>query len=322
MHSQGQAREPSNPTGMPATDDEIREKYLERAIRELNAFAREVQSCTHCPRGQLMPVLGSGHPQADIFLIKYSPRPVGGRGGRRVLRPHRQRADEVAQAPVDRPARPSTGRCASSARCPIPRWPTPACIARLAEELAIVSPKIVVVMGPDALGGGQRAGHPAAPRAQPRPRASSSASRRRSRRCTSRTSTTRSTRRAPSASSGPRSASSGLVGGPARPTELAAAGITLAPHGPRREDSRPGRRPLRGVRSEADHSRAPGRARVGRPGALLDSRGRGRARARRRRGWVHRGVITRAAARLGSARLYVNIASTTLPNLPPAVNRS
>ncbi len=60
---------------MPATDDEIREKYLERAIRELNAFSREVQSCTHCPRGALMPVLGSGHPQADIFLIKYSPRP-------------------------------------------------------------------------------------------------------------------------------------------------------------------------------------------------------------------------------------------------------
>ena len=49
MHSQGQAREPSNPTGMPATDDEIREKYLERAIRELNAFAREVQSCAALP---------------------------------------------------------------------------------------------------------------------------------------------------------------------------------------------------------------------------------------------------------------------------------
>ena len=44
MHSQGQAREPSNRTAMPATDDEIREKYLERAIRELNAFARELQA--------------------------------------------------------------------------------------------------------------------------------------------------------------------------------------------------------------------------------------------------------------------------------------
>ena len=60
---------------MPATDDEIREKYLERAIRELNAFARRLGECEHCPRGQLMPVLGSGHPQADIFMVKYSARP-------------------------------------------------------------------------------------------------------------------------------------------------------------------------------------------------------------------------------------------------------
>ena len=59
---------------MPATDDEIREKYLERAIRELNALTRELQDCDHCPRGNLMPVLGSGHPQADVFLLKYSRR--------------------------------------------------------------------------------------------------------------------------------------------------------------------------------------------------------------------------------------------------------
>ena len=67
--------EPSKPAApMPATDDEIREKYLERAIRELNALTRELQSCAHCPRGNLMPVLGSGHPQADVFLLKYAPR--------------------------------------------------------------------------------------------------------------------------------------------------------------------------------------------------------------------------------------------------------
>ena len=60
---------------MPATDDEIREKYLERAIRELNALTRDVQGCEHCPRGNLMPVLGSGHPQADVFLLKYAPAP-------------------------------------------------------------------------------------------------------------------------------------------------------------------------------------------------------------------------------------------------------
>ena len=30
---------------MPVTDDQIREKYLERAIRELNALTRELQGC-------------------------------------------------------------------------------------------------------------------------------------------------------------------------------------------------------------------------------------------------------------------------------------
>ena len=60
---------------MPVTDDEIREKYLERAIRELNAFSRELQACPHCPRGALMPVLGSGHPQADVMLLKYAALP-------------------------------------------------------------------------------------------------------------------------------------------------------------------------------------------------------------------------------------------------------
>ena len=59
--------------GMPATDDEIREKYLERAIRELNTFTRELQACSLCPRGDHLPVLGSGHPQADVMLLKYAP---------------------------------------------------------------------------------------------------------------------------------------------------------------------------------------------------------------------------------------------------------
>src|SRR6184192_3882171 len=76
MQARGQRPAPSNPSGwMRATDDEIREKYLERAIRELNHLTRELQECRHCPRGNLMPVLGSGHPQADIFLLKYAPMP-------------------------------------------------------------------------------------------------------------------------------------------------------------------------------------------------------------------------------------------------------
>src|SRR3954451_4638383 len=74
MQGKGHGSEPSNSLGqVPATDDEIQEKYLERAIRELNRLTHDLQDCEHCPRGSLMPVLGSGHPQADIFLLKYAP---------------------------------------------------------------------------------------------------------------------------------------------------------------------------------------------------------------------------------------------------------
>ncbi|MBV9465090.1 MAG: uracil-DNA glycosylase [Solirubrobacterales bacterium] len=135
---------------MPATDDEIREKYLERAIRELNAFARQLQSCAHCPRGQLMPVLGSGHPQADIFMVKYSARPSEveegvafyGRTGNALMK-------SLKRLAID----PLAVYGTLCVKCPVsdPTIADPACVARLAEELAIVQPKIVVVMGPEAL---------------------------------------------------------------------------------------------------------------------------------------------------------------------------
>jgi uracil-DNA glycosylase len=150
MHAQGQAPEPSNRRGMPATDDEIREKYLERAIRELNAFARELQACPHCPRGQLMPVLGSGHPQADIFMIKHAARPSEveegvafyGRTGNALMK-------SLKRLSID----PLAVYGTLCVKCPVadPSMADPSCVARLAEELAIVQPKIVVVMGPEAL---------------------------------------------------------------------------------------------------------------------------------------------------------------------------
>jgi uracil-DNA glycosylase len=150
MHAQGQAGPPSNPMGMPATDDEIREKYLERAIRELNAFSREVQACRECPRGALMPVLGSGHPQADVFLLKYAARPSEveegvafyGRSGNALMK-------SLKRLAID----PLAVYGTLCVKCPLadPVMADPVCVARLVEELAIVSPKIVVVMGPEAL---------------------------------------------------------------------------------------------------------------------------------------------------------------------------
>jgi uracil-DNA glycosylase family 4 len=135
---------------MPATDDEIREKYLERAIRELNALTRELQGCAECPRGNLMPVLGSGHPQADIFLVKYAPQPSEieegvafyGRSGNALMK-------SLKRLQID----PLSVYGTLCVKCPVSdaSLADPGCVARVVEELAIVQPKIVVVMGPEAL---------------------------------------------------------------------------------------------------------------------------------------------------------------------------
>jgi uracil-DNA glycosylase len=151
MHRQGQAARPSKPSAsMPATDDEIREKYLERAIRELNTFTRELQSCPHCPRGNLTPVLGSGHPQADIMLLKYCARPSEveegvafyGRSGGALMK-------SLKRLSID----PLMVYGTLCVKCPLsdPALADPACIARVIEEITIVCPKIIVVMGAEAL---------------------------------------------------------------------------------------------------------------------------------------------------------------------------
>jgi uracil-DNA glycosylase family 4 len=151
MHAQGQAagaRKTFAP--MPVTDDEIRERYLDRAIRELNLLAREIQECNACPRGATAPVLGSGHPQADIMLIKYAPRPSEieegvafyGRSGTALMK-------SLRRLQID----PLAVYGTLFIKCPVPdtTLADPACVARVAEEIAIVGPKIVVLMGEDAL---------------------------------------------------------------------------------------------------------------------------------------------------------------------------
>ena len=142
---------PSNPSDhMPATDDEIREKYLERAIRELNGLTREIQDCEHCPRGNLMPVLGSGHPQADIVLLKYAPVPSEieegvafyGRAGTALMKSFKRLG-------ID----PLAVYGTVFVKCPVHDTDdsAPECRARVLDELAIVQPRIVVVMGEEAV---------------------------------------------------------------------------------------------------------------------------------------------------------------------------
>ncbi len=151
MHGQGDAAGHTKPqSSMPATDDEIREKYLERAIREMNALTRDVQGCTSCPRGSLMPVLGSGHPQADVFLLKHEPAPSEveegvafyGRAGTALMK-------ALKRLQID----PLAVYGTLCVKCPVtdPSLADPVCVARVLDELAIVQPRILVVMGDEAL---------------------------------------------------------------------------------------------------------------------------------------------------------------------------
>ena len=151
MQARGGPAEPSNSISrMPATDDEIREKYLERAIRELNGLTRELQACDLCPRAKLAPVLASGHPQADIFLLKQAPSASEvhegvafyGRSGQAVLK-------SLGRLGID----PLVVYGTLAIKCPVadPTLSASQCRARLLTELAIVGPRIVVVMGGGAL---------------------------------------------------------------------------------------------------------------------------------------------------------------------------
>jgi len=97
-----------------------------------------------------MPVLGSGHPQADIFLLKYAPMPPEieegvafyGRAGTALMKAFKRLA-------ID----PLAVYGTLCVKCPVPdtSLADPACVGRVAEEIAIVQPKMIVVMGEDAL---------------------------------------------------------------------------------------------------------------------------------------------------------------------------
>ena len=123
--------------------DEIYEKYLQKAIAEINELGDEV---AHATPGERLPVLGSGHPLADVFLLKYTPQQTEvqegvafyGRAGQAILKSlQRLRVDPLAVYGTN--CVKVGGEHEEDAR----RW--------LSRELHIVQPKLVVVMGEDAL---------------------------------------------------------------------------------------------------------------------------------------------------------------------------
>jgi uracil-DNA glycosylase family 4 len=123
--------------------DEIFDKYLQKAISEINELGDEIARAAG--EGGV-PVLGSGHPLADIFLLKPVPQPAEvqegvafyGRSGQAILKSlQRLRVDPMAIYGTN--CLKFAGGDEEEAR----PW--------LVRELHIVQPKLVVVMGEPAL---------------------------------------------------------------------------------------------------------------------------------------------------------------------------
>ena len=127
---------------MPVATDEIYEKYLQKAITEINDLGHEVAGVAGAER---IPVVGSGHPLADVFLLKYRPQGAElqegvafyGRTGQAILKSlQRLRVDPMAVYGTN------CLKFADSTAEESAPW--------LARELHIVQPKLLVVMGPEA----------------------------------------------------------------------------------------------------------------------------------------------------------------------------
>jgi uracil-DNA glycosylase len=127
----------------PVSTDEIYEKYLKKAIAEINELGDEI---ARAGKGERAPVLGSGHPRADVFLLKYRPQPSEvqegvsffGRTGD-ALRRSLQRLNVDLLAVYGTNCLKFADEDEEEAR------------PFLVRELHVVQPKLVVVMGEDAL---------------------------------------------------------------------------------------------------------------------------------------------------------------------------
>lgn len=128
---------------MTVATDEIYEKYLQKAITEINALGDEIAQAG----GGRVPVLGSGHPLADVFLLKHEPKPAElqegvafyGRAGNALLK-------SLQRLHVDPMAIYGTNCLKFAGGDEEESRPF------LLRELHVVQPKLVVVMGADALG--------------------------------------------------------------------------------------------------------------------------------------------------------------------------
>lgn len=133
-----------------ARPNEIYDRYLNRAISETNELTAEILRCDRCRHSQTMPVIGSGHPMADIFLVKFQARPAEvhegvaffGRAGTALMKSCQRLKIDPLQLYGTNVVKCGDVREAGAAG---------RCLVHLKRELAIVNPKIVVVMGEETV---------------------------------------------------------------------------------------------------------------------------------------------------------------------------
>jgi uracil-DNA glycosylase family 4 len=124
------------------TTDEIYERYLRKAITEINRLSHEL---AHAADGAPT-ALPTGHPLANIFLLKYGPQAqelqegvaFHGRAGNALIK-------SLQRLHVD-PMEVYGTNCVKFAGCDLT-----VAAGWLRRELRIVEPKLLVVMGDDAL---------------------------------------------------------------------------------------------------------------------------------------------------------------------------
>jgi uracil-DNA glycosylase family 4 len=144
--------------------NEIYDKYLTRAISEINDLTGEILRCRLCPHSRSMPVIGSGHPLADIMLLKFRAQPSEvhegvaffGRAGTAVMKSCQRLAIDPLQLYGTNVVK--CGSVRDDARA------EGRCLEFLRREIAIVEPKLIVAMGEDVVAALERL---ALPTAQP-----------------------------------------------------------------------------------------------------------------------------------------------------------
>jgi uracil-DNA glycosylase family 4 len=130
-------------------EDQIYERYQAKAIAEINALGHDIAGWLREAHPGAAPVLGTGHPLADILILKYAPLAAEaqegvaffGRAGQAILKSlQRMRIDPLMLYGTD---------CVKAAVEPADA-DLEQCRTWLTREIHITQPRMVVAMGDEA----------------------------------------------------------------------------------------------------------------------------------------------------------------------------